>query len=110
MVPLLVSFAHPSPSLSSLPCDIVTIITSTGVLTTHLWTITLAIITYVGLVRPLGTALTRAEHAWFGIGLGIYAVAAGVSVGLWGIGGSTYVGGHCAFVSNLSRTMHGIRY
>ncbi|KAG9103121.1 hypothetical protein FRC06_000147 [Ceratobasidium sp. 370] len=91
------SLVAPTLSLSGHPCDIIKIVGSAGTLTGHLWAITLAVITYTGLVKPLGAALVRAEHVWFGIGLGIYTVATAVSLGMWAIGGGTYVGDYCAF-------------
>ncbi|KAG8767918.1 hypothetical protein FRC12_005950 [Ceratobasidium sp. 428] len=83
-------------SLSGHICDIIKVIGTTGILAGHLWAIALAVVTYMGLVQPLGTALIRVEQAWFGIGLGIYAIAIAVSLTMWAAGGATYVSGYCA--------------
>lgn len=96
---LIISLVHPTHIPDGAVCDAEAIITSTGVLTIHFWTIVLAIVTYLGLAHPLGTTLVRVEHAWFAIGLGIYAIAAGASAGVWALGGATYVNGYCEFVS-----------
>ncbi|KAG8714332.1 hypothetical protein FRC08_012071 [Ceratobasidium sp. 394] len=97
LIPPLVSLISPTLSLSGHPCDSIKIVGTAGTLTGHLWAITLAVITYIGLVKPQGAAIVRAEHVWFGIGLGIYAVAVAVSLGMWALGGETYVGDYCAF-------------
>ncbi|CAE6487442.1 unnamed protein product [Rhizoctonia solani] len=78
-------------------CYVQTIAVSTGVLTTHLWTIALAVITYLCLAHPLGSIIPRIEGAWFGIGLWIYALAIGLSTALWKLDGAMYIGGYCDF-------------
>ena len=102
LILLIASLVHPTHIPAGALCDVEAIITSTGVLTIHFWTITLAIVTYLGLTHPLGTTLVRVEHAWFGIGLAIYIIAAGVSVGVWALGGATYLNGYCEFVSGFT--------
>ncbi|KAG8681728.1 hypothetical protein FRC09_017291, partial [Ceratobasidium sp. 395] len=76
-------------SLSGHICDIIKVIGTTGILAGHLWAIALAVVTYMGLVQQLGTTLIRVEQAWFGIGLGIYAIAIAVSLTMWAAGGAT---------------------
>ncbi|ELU40073.1 rRNA binding protein [Rhizoctonia solani AG-1 IA] len=78
-------------------CDIQTIAVSVGTITTHLWTISLATVTYLSLAHPLGSIIPRIESVWFGIGLWIYALAIGLSVGIWKLSGATYIGGYCDF-------------
>ncbi|KAF8604502.1 hypothetical protein BDV93DRAFT_573982 [Ceratobasidium sp. AG-I] len=94
---LIASLVHPAHIPTGALCDAEAIITSTGALTIHFWTIVLAIVTYLGLTHPLGATLIRVEHAWFAIGLGIYIIAVGVSLSIWALGGATYLDGYCEF-------------
>ncbi|CAE6401312.1 unnamed protein product, partial [Rhizoctonia solani] len=97
LVSHLVSLAHPFQVPLGSFCDIQTIAVSVGTITTHLWTISLATVTYLSLAHPLGSIIPRIESVWFGIGLWIYALAIGLSVGIWKLSGATYIGGYCDF-------------
>ncbi|KAH7342084.1 hypothetical protein B0J17DRAFT_649394 [Rhizoctonia solani] len=93
----LVSFSHTLYVLPGSLCGIQTVVVSSGVLTTDLWTIALAAVTYLSIARPLGSMIPRIEGAWFGIGLWIYALAIALSTGLWKLNGAMYIGGYCDF-------------
>ncbi|CAE6478653.1 hypothetical protein ACGC1H_003030 [Rhizoctonia solani] len=97
LVSHLVSFSSSSHIFLGSFCGIQTIVVSTGVLTTHLWTIALAAITYLSIAHPLGSIIPRVEGVWFGIGLWIYALAIALSTSLWKLSGAMYIGGYCDF-------------